>query len=49
VAVSWTDGPDGLTLDLTVPDGVTAEVDLPDRPVQELTGGSHRLELATAG
>ncbi|HEY5846282.1 MAG TPA: family 78 glycoside hydrolase catalytic domain, partial [Microlunatus sp.] len=49
VAVSWTDGPDGLALDVEVPDGVTALVDLPDRPVRELTGGSHRLEPAIAG
>jgi alpha-L-rhamnosidase len=48
VAVSWTDGPDGLTLDIEVPDGVTALVDLPDRPVRELTGGVHRLEPQTS-
>jgi hypothetical protein len=49
VAVSWTHGPDGLALEVEVPDGVTAVVDLPDQPGRELTGGSHRLEPATAG
>jgi alpha-L-rhamnosidase len=48
VAVSWTDGPEGLTLEVEVPDGITAVVDLPDQPVRELTGGSHRLQPATA-
>jgi len=49
VAVSWTDGPEGLTLEIEVPDGVTAVVDLPDQPVHELTGGSHRIDPATIG
>ena len=49
VAVAWTDGPDGLTLDVEVPDGVTAEVDLPDGTRSELTAGTHHLTPVTAG
>ena len=49
VAVSWTDGPDGLTLDIEVPDGVTADVELPGGPVAELSAGAHHLEPVPAG
>jgi alpha-L-rhamnosidase len=49
VAVSWTDGPEGLVVEVQVPDGVTAEVDLPDGTGGELAAGTHRLAAVTAG